>query len=64
LREYPCKIQSDGSGGTVHSPKLLQLSGIGPKAHLESQGITSLVDLPVGFNLQDHVATSMTFNTV
>jgi choline dehydrogenase-like flavoprotein len=52
------------AGGTVHSPKLLQLSGIGPKAHLESQGITSLVDLPVGFNLQDHVATSMTFNTV
>ncbi|GMK59557.1 hypothetical protein CspeluHIS016_0801630 [Cutaneotrichosporon spelunceum] len=52
------------SGGTIHSPKLLQLSGIGPKAHLESQGVTSLIDLPVGFNLQDHVATSMAFATV
>ncbi|BEI89037.1 uncharacterized protein CcaverHIS019_0203990 [Cutaneotrichosporon cavernicola] len=52
------------SGGTIHSPKLLQLSGIGPKAHLESQGVTSLLDLPVGFNLQDHVSTSVVFNTV
>ncbi|KLT39838.1 FAD/NAD(P)-binding domain-containing protein [Cutaneotrichosporon oleaginosum] len=52
------------AGGTVNSPKLLQLSGIGPKAHLEAQGITSLIDLPVGYNLQDHVATGLTFNTI
>ena len=32
------------------------LSGIGPAAHLAGIGITPLVDLPVGRNLQDHLA--------
>jgi choline dehydrogenase len=41
--------------GTVESPKLLMLSGIGPAEHLKGLGIESLVDLPgVGENLQDH----------
>ena len=30
------------------------LSGIGPKNHLQEVGIPTLVDLPVGYNLQDH----------
>lgn len=42
------------SGGVVESPKLLMLSGIGPKEHLDKVGITTLVDLPVGKYLQDH----------
>ncbi|ODM92831.1 Glucose dehydrogenase [FAD, quinone] [Orchesella cincta] len=36
--------------------QLLMLSGIGPRAHLQDQGIPVLVDLPVGLNLQDHIA--------
>ncbi|OXU20529.1 hypothetical protein TSAR_005556 [Trichomalopsis sarcophagae] len=44
--------------GTLNSPQLLMLSGIGPKAHLESFGIKVLEDLPVGQNLQDHVSMS------
>lgn len=41
--------------GTVNSPKLLQLSGIGPAAWLQSCGVTVVQDLPgVGENLQDH----------
>ncbi|CAG7730947.1 unnamed protein product, partial [Allacma fusca] len=47
------------SGGTVDSPKLLMLSGIGPKSHLESVGIKPKIDLPVGKNLEDHFVTSV-----
>jgi choline dehydrogenase len=43
------------SGGTVNSPHLLQVSGIGPAAHLTSVGIAVTHDLPgVGANLSDH----------
>jgi choline dehydrogenase len=43
------------SAGAVHSPQLLQLSGIGPKPLLNAGGIKVLVDLPgVGQNFQDH----------
>ena len=42
-------------GGAVNSPQLLQLSGIGPAAHLTAIGVTPRHDLPgVGVNLQDH----------
>lgn len=43
------------SAGAVHTPQILQLSGIGPRDLLESAGIDVLVDLPgVGYNFQDH----------
>ncbi|GIX81608.1 glucose dehydrogenase [Caerostris extrusa] len=45
------------SGGTINSPQLLMLSGIGPKNHLKKHGIPLIADLPVGDNLQDHVGT-------
>lgn len=42
--------------GTLVTPKLLMLSGIGPAAHLRERGIEPLVDLPgVGENYQDHL---------
>jgi len=42
--------------GTMASPKLLLLSGIGPGAHLQDLGIPVVTDLPgVGENLQDHI---------
>lgn len=41
--------------GTINSPQLLQLSGIGPAAHLAKFDIASVSDLPgVGGNLQEH----------
>ncbi|GDY25091.1 choline dehydrogenase [Agarivorans sp. Toyoura001] len=44
------------SAGSVGSPQLLQLSGIGPKAVLKDAGIALEHDLPgVGENLQDHL---------
>ena len=43
-------------GGTINSPQLLMLSGIGPRAELQRHGITLHVDAPdVGANLQDHL---------
>jgi choline dehydrogenase len=42
-------------GGAVNSPHLLQISGIGPAAHLQNIGVPVLHDLPgVGANLNDH----------
>jgi choline dehydrogenase-like flavoprotein len=46
------------SGGTVNSPQLLMLSGIGPKEVLQGLGITVIQDLRVGENLQDHVGVA------
>jgi len=41
--------------GAVNSPQLLQVSGIGPAAHLSSIGVEVRQDLPgVGANLSDH----------
>ncbi|XP_015371624.1 PREDICTED: glucose dehydrogenase [FAD, quinone]-like [Diuraphis noxia] len=44
------------SGGTINSPQLLMLSGIGPKEHLKDLKIPLIQNLPVGENLMDHVA--------
>ena len=49
------------SGGTVNSPHLLQVSGIGPAAHLQSIGVAVRHNLPgVGANLSDHFAVRIT----
>ena len=42
--------------GAFNTPPLLMRSGIGPAAHLADMGIAPVVDLPVGSNLQDHLA--------
>ncbi|MBD0864993.1 MAG: GMC family oxidoreductase N-terminal domain-containing protein [Rhodobacteraceae bacterium] len=44
------------SSGAIGSPRLLQLSGIGPVDHLTGLGIDVVLDQPnVGGNLQDHL---------
>jgi choline dehydrogenase-like flavoprotein len=44
------------SAGSIASPQILMLSGVGPKDHLEEKGISPVIaDLPVGENLHDHV---------
>jgi len=44
------------SSGAIGTPRLLQLSGIGPADHLRDLGIDVMFDQPqVGENLQDHL---------
>ncbi|XP_043512688.1 glucose dehydrogenase [FAD, quinone]-like [Frieseomelitta varia] len=43
------------SAGTIDTPKVLMLSGIGPRDELDRHGIRLIRELPVGRNLQDHV---------
>lgn len=45
------------SAGTLSSPKILMLSGVGDEQHLKNLGISPITDLKgVGQNLQDHLS--------
>ncbi len=49
-------------GGSINSPQLLQLSGIGPADLLAENGIAVVHDLPgVGENLQDHIGARVIY---
>jgi choline dehydrogenase len=49
-------------GGSINSPQLLQLSGIGPAAVLRAAGIDVRRDsVGVGANLQDHLSVSIRY---
>ncbi|BAZ47494.1 glucose-methanol-choline oxidoreductase [Nostoc sp. NIES-4103] len=49
-------------GGTINSPQLLMLSGIGPAEHLKALGIAVIQDLPgVGQNLIDHLIVPVSY---
>jgi choline dehydrogenase len=50
------------SAGSIGSPQILQLSGIGPAALLQQHGIAVVHDAPgVGENLQDHLQIRAVF---
>lgn len=43
------------ASGAIHTPQILQLSGVGPRAVLDSANISQVLQLPgVGQNFQDH----------
>ena len=47
------------SAGSINSPQLLQLSGVGPKSILEQASVPLIHESPaVGENLQDHLGVS------
>ncbi|MDP7363920.1 MAG: GMC family oxidoreductase N-terminal domain-containing protein [Candidatus Latescibacteria bacterium] len=48
-------------GGSIGSPHVLLLSGVGPAAHLEEMGVPTVCDLPgVGQNLREHPQIGVT----
>ena len=48
--------------GSIGSPQILQLSGLGPASLLKEHGIEPVIDLPgVGANLQDHLQIRSVF---
>jgi len=49
------------SAGSLGTPRLLMLSGIGHAAHLREHGIRVIADLPVGDNLHDHLFVPMSY---
>ncbi|KOB67954.1 Glucose dehydrogenase, partial [Operophtera brumata] len=47
------------SAGTVGTPHILMLSGVGPATHLKEMGIPIRADLPVGLDISDHIIAYM-----
>jgi choline dehydrogenase len=59
-RILPASTEIILAAGTVNSPQLLMLSGVGPADMLRRHGIQIVADLPgVGANLQDHPTVSV-----
>jgi choline dehydrogenase len=56
IREVHARREVILCAGSINSPQLLKLSGIGPAAELSEHGIAVVCDRPgVGENLQDHI---------
>ncbi|MEZ5321149.1 MAG: GMC family oxidoreductase N-terminal domain-containing protein [Microthrixaceae bacterium] len=53
------------SAGAFGTPQILMASGVGPGAHLQSLGITPVLDVPgVGQNLQDHISALLIYRAL
>jgi choline dehydrogenase-like flavoprotein len=52
------------AAGAIQTPRLLQLSGVGPAKVLESAGVKVVEDLPgVGANFQDHPVITIVYTS-
>lgn len=63
-RQIKARAEVIVCAGTIQTPQLLMLSGVGPAAHLAEHGIDVVLDLPgVGGNYHDHVACPVHMET-
>ena len=61
-RSARCRGEVVLAAGSLGSPQIMMLSGVGPAADLAQLGIASLLDRPgVGANLHDHLQLRMIF---
>jgi choline dehydrogenase-like flavoprotein len=58
-----CRREVILSAGALATPQILLLSGIGPREELDKHHIPVIADLPVGKNLQDHLALGMCYES-
>lgn len=59
---FRCRGEVILSAGTMESPRLLQLSGVGPAAVLKRAGVPVIVDSPdVGRRMREHLSFAMPF---
>ena len=64
LKEARANVEVIVSGGTIESPRLLLLSGIGNAAELRQLGLKVVVNLPgVGQNLHDHTLAPLIYTS-
>ena len=62
MKQARCRAELLLAAGSIQSPQLLQLSGIGPRRLLQAHGVPVVVDSPgVGENLQDHLQIRLSY---
>ncbi|KAL1794501.1 hypothetical protein ACET3X_007922 [Alternaria dauci] len=63
IKQVYAKREVIMAAGSIFTPKLLQLSGLGPKNVLRAAGVPVKKDMPgVGANMQDHPNANMMFD--
>lgn len=62
-REFSAGKEVILAAGAINSPVILMKSGIGPENNLRKMGLSTLIDLPVGQGLQDHMMSPVVFKT-
>jgi len=65
LRTVRARREVIMAGGAFGTPQILMASGVGPGAHLQQLGITTVLDSPgVGQNLQDHISALLIYRAI